>query len=144
MGLLKHLVGWPVTGPAFLVGFCVESVRGATLREVVDEEPVREQLLELQLRLELGEIDEETYLEREAELMRRFREVRAWRERLGLPTRGGPMRAPDAGPAAADASVESGEAVGEDGSADVAREGSSGDLTGENGSGSADVGGPGG
>lgn len=93
MGLLKHLLGWPVTGPAFLVGFCLETSKGAALRQVADEEPVREELLELQLRLELGEIDEETYLEREAELMRRFREVREWRERLGLPTRGGPVRA---------------------------------------------------
>jgi hypothetical protein len=32
------------------------------------------------------------YLEREAELMARLRDVRAWRERLGKATSGGPVR----------------------------------------------------
>jgi len=32
------------------------------------------------------------YVRREAELMQRFREVREWREKLGMPTSGGPVR----------------------------------------------------
>lgn len=89
LGLVKHLVGWPVTGPTYLLGFSLRQTRDAALREVADDTAVREELLELQLRLELGEIDEETYVEREAELIRRLRETREWRRRLGLPGAGG-------------------------------------------------------
>ncbi len=35
------------------------------------------------MQLELGDIDDAEYVEREAALMTRLREVRAWRERLG-------------------------------------------------------------
>lgn len=96
MGLLstlKHAVGWPVTGPLFLTRYSMEKVRDSAIRELTDPEPVREALKELHLRLEQGEIDEEEYREEEARLMRRLREVREWRERLGMPTRGGPVRA---------------------------------------------------
>lgn len=89
--LLKHVVGWPATAPAFLLNFSLRQVQQATLREVADDTRVREDLLELQLLLELGEIDEEEYLEREAEIMRRLREVREWRRQLGLPVSGGTL-----------------------------------------------------
>ena len=39
--------------------------------------------MELQLRLELGEIDEAEYAKAEAVLMQQLRDVREWRERLG-------------------------------------------------------------
>lgn len=89
MGLVTHLLGWPVTGPAALVKLSLGSIRDSAIREVADETSVREALMELQLELELGEIDEAEYERREAEIMRRLREVRAWRRRLGLPIRGG-------------------------------------------------------
>jgi hypothetical protein len=46
----------------------------------------------LQMLLELGDIDDAEYLRREADVMLRLREVRAWRERLGMATAGGPVR----------------------------------------------------
>jgi len=48
--------------------------------------------MELQMKLELGDITDDEYVEREAVLMARLREVRAWRERLGKATSGGPVR----------------------------------------------------
>lgn len=46
-----------------------------------DQEPVlREELVSLQLRLELGEIDEAAFAERERELLARLRELREERE----------------------------------------------------------------
>ena len=48
--------------------------------------------MELQMQLELGDIDDAEYVRREAELMARLREVRAWRERFGKGTSGGPVR----------------------------------------------------
>jgi len=48
--------------------------------------------MELQMLVELGDIDDEEYLRREGVLMQRLREVREWRERLGMATAGGPVR----------------------------------------------------
>lgn len=103
--LLKHLVGWPVTGPLYLTRFSMEKARDTAIRELTDESKVKEALMELQLRLQEGEIDEETYEEEEARLMHRLREVRAWRERLGLGRRGGPVRMPR-GPGASGPAAE--------------------------------------
>ena len=44
------------------------------------------------MQLELGDITDDEYVEREAVLMARLREVRAWRERLGKGMSGGPVR----------------------------------------------------
>jgi hypothetical protein len=48
--------------------------------------------MELQMQLELGDVDDAEYVRREAELMARLRDVRAWREQLGKATSGGPVR----------------------------------------------------
>lgn len=98
MGLLKllgHAVAWPVTGPAFLTRYSMGQARDAAVRELTDDEPVRRELLELQLRLDEGRIDEQAYEEEEAALMQRLREVREWREKLGMPVQGGPVRMED-------------------------------------------------
>jgi hypothetical protein len=51
--------------------------------------------MELQIKLEMGEIDDAEYLRREAEVMQRLREVREWREKYGMSTSGGPVRVAD-------------------------------------------------
>jgi hypothetical protein len=96
MGILKHLLFWPVTGPAFLTEFALEKVDDVARRELTDDEPIKAELMELQMALDADEIDNATYLERESELMARLREVRQWRERFGMPTSGGPVRVADA------------------------------------------------
>jgi hypothetical protein len=60
--------------------------------ELTDDTPIKEDLMALQLQLEMGEIDDPEYVRREKEIMQRFREVREWREKLGMPTSGGPVR----------------------------------------------------
>ena len=60
--------------------------------ELTDDAPVKQELMQLQMQLELGDIDDEEYVRREGLLMARLREVRAWRERLGKATSGGPVR----------------------------------------------------
>ncbi|HEX2090904.1 MAG TPA: gas vesicle protein GvpG [Longimicrobiaceae bacterium] len=92
MGLLKHLLFWPVTGPEFLVRFSLDRIQGVVREELTDDQSIKEELLALQMRLELGEIDDQEYVEQEAALMQRLREVREWRERLGMGTAGGPVR----------------------------------------------------
>ena len=46
----------------------------------MDDGPVKEELLLLQMRLEDGEIEEDEFAEREAALFQRLREIRAYRE----------------------------------------------------------------
>ena len=48
---------------------------------MMDDGAVKEQLLELQMALETGDIDDDEYVEREAVLMRRLREIRELRQR---------------------------------------------------------------
>jgi hypothetical protein len=69
VGLLKHLLFWPVTGPAFLTRFSLEKVEGAVRTELTDDSSVKQDLMELQMQLELGDIDDDEYVAREAELM---------------------------------------------------------------------------
>ena len=95
MGLLKHLLFWPVTGPSYLARFSLEKVEGAVKTELTDDTSVKRDLMELQMQLELGDIDDEEYVEREAALMRRLRQVRQWKERFGMPTSGGLVRVAD-------------------------------------------------
>ncbi|HET9947469.1 MAG TPA: gas vesicle protein GvpG [Longimicrobiales bacterium] len=91
MGLVKHLLLWPVTGPLALVDFTMRQVEGMVRRELTDDERVKEDLMALQMRLELGEIDEAEYERAEAEIIERLRETRAWRRRFGMEKEWAPL-----------------------------------------------------
>lgn len=99
MGLLKHLLFWPVTGPLFLAEFSLGKVEGVVREELTDDTRIKAELMELQLKLELGDIDAAEYDAREAALMRQLREVREWREEFGMGVSGGPVRVQAAGEA---------------------------------------------
>ncbi len=92
MGLLSNLLFFPVAGPVAGIRWTLTNVQKIVEEELTDDEPVKQELMELQMQLELGDITDEEYVEREAALMARLREVRAWRERLGKATAGGPVR----------------------------------------------------
>ena len=92
MGLLSTIVFWPVKGPVAGIKWTLGKVQRVVEDELVDDTPVKEALMELQMRLELGDIDDDTYVAEEAALMRQLRDIRDWRERLGMGTAGGPVR----------------------------------------------------
>ena len=92
MGIIKHLLFWPVTGPVAGIRWTLGKVQRVVEEQLVDDTPIKQELMELQMLVELGDIDDDEYARREAVLMQRFREVREWRERLGMPTAGGPVR----------------------------------------------------
>jgi hypothetical protein len=92
LGILKHLLFWPITGPTFLARFSLEKVEDTVREQLTDDQVIKEELLALQMRLELGEIDDEEYVRREAELMQDLRDIRHWREQLGMGMSGGPVR----------------------------------------------------
>ena len=78
MLLIDDLLFAPVTGFKFILG----QIQKIADRELNDDSLIKEQLLELQMRLELDEISEEDYAEREAELFARLRVIRE--RQLGL------------------------------------------------------------
>lgn len=112
MGLLKHLLFWPVSGPLFLARFSMDKVQGVVRDELTDDSRIKAELLELQLQLELGDIDDDEYVRREAEIMAQLRDVRQWREEFGMGVSGGPVRVQGSEPSvpAADQVVDEDEA----------------------------------
>jgi hypothetical protein len=92
MGLLSNLLFFPITGPVAGIKWSLRKVAQVVDEELTDDSSIKQELMELQMQLELGDIDDEEYVAREAQLMARLREVRAWRERLGKGVSGGPVR----------------------------------------------------
>jgi hypothetical protein len=92
MGLISNLLLFPISGPVAGIKWSLRKVAQVVDEELTDDTPVKQDLMELQMQLELGDIDDAEYARREAEIMQRFREVRAWRERLGKSVPGGPVR----------------------------------------------------
>jgi hypothetical protein len=92
MGLLTNILLAPFLGPVWGTRWTLEKVDRVVKEELTDDTPIKEELMELQLKLEMAEIDDAEYTRRETELMQRLREVRDWREKLGMSTSGGPVR----------------------------------------------------
>lgn len=92
MGLLTNILFFPVTGPVAGVRWSLNKVLQVAEEELSDDTPIKQELMELQMKLELGDIDDDEYVRREADLMLRLREVRAWKERLGKDVSGGPVK----------------------------------------------------
>ncbi|WP_330456346.1 gas vesicle protein GvpG [Streptomyces sp. NBC_00820] len=79
MGLFTQLVTLPLA-PVRGVGWVVERVLEAAEDEYYDPAPVHRALADLEQRLLAGEIDEETFDQREDELLDRLEEIRAYRQ----------------------------------------------------------------
>jgi hypothetical protein len=92
MGILSKIIFFPVTGPVAGIKWSLGKVMGVVEEELTDDTPIKQELMELQMKLELGDITDDEYVEGEAALMARLREVRDWKERFGKATSGGPVR----------------------------------------------------
>ena len=71
----------PVTLPFSGFRFILDQLAQMAERELLDEDRIREDLLLLQLQLDEGEIGEDEYLAREADVIARLRLAREYRER---------------------------------------------------------------
>jgi hypothetical protein len=97
MGILSKILFFPVTGPVAGIKWSLGKVAQVVDEELTDDTPIKNELMELQMKLELGDITDDEYVAREAEIMKRLREVRAWKERLGKAVTGGPVKVSDSG-----------------------------------------------
>jgi hypothetical protein len=75
--MLFKLLGAPITLPAAGLKFVLQQIADMADAELNDESTVHEQLLLLQVQLEEGDIGEDEYVEHEAELMQRLRDIKA-------------------------------------------------------------------
>lgn len=92
MGLLTNLLLFPISGPVAGIKWSLRKVAQVVDEELTDDSSIKQELMELQMQLELGDITDDEYVAREADLMQRLRDVRLWRERLGKAVPGGPVR----------------------------------------------------
>ncbi len=92
MGLITNILLAPFLGPVWGTRFTLDKIDRAVREQLTDDTPIKEDLMALQMKLEMGEIDDDQYMQQEAEIMQRLREVREWRERFGMSVGGGPVR----------------------------------------------------
>jgi hypothetical protein len=97
MGILTNILLSPFLGPIWGTKWTLDKVDRVVREELTDDTSIKEDLMALQLKLEMGEIDDDEYVRSEAEIMKRLREIREWREEFGMSTSGGPVRVADGG-----------------------------------------------
>lgn len=81
--MLFKILGAPITAPAAGLKFIFHQIQEMANQELFDEHRIYDELLLLQVQLDDGEISEEEYNEREADIMVRLRAARAHREQTG-------------------------------------------------------------
>jgi hypothetical protein len=77
---MAFLIDDILLSPITLVRWIGENLHEVAMQEMTDESKVQEELLELQLPYEIGEITAEEYERRETELMQRLEEMRRLKE----------------------------------------------------------------
>jgi hypothetical protein len=76
MGLLLKLLALPVSGPIEGVIWIADKIAEQADQEMYNEDAVRGQLMELELRLDMGEISEQEFEESETALLDHLRVIR--------------------------------------------------------------------
>lgn len=76
MGFVFDILTAPVLGPIRGVCWLAGKLSDIAEGELLDEDRVRGELLELQMRLEMGEVTDDEYAEQEKILMERLKDIR--------------------------------------------------------------------
>jgi len=80
--LLDDILLLPIKGPIAGFRWIMTTIQKMADEELMNDQPWKERLIELQMRLELGEISEEEYTVQEAEVFQALRDIRARKEEL--------------------------------------------------------------
>lgn len=80
--LIDDLLLLPFTGPISGFQWVMRTIQKMADEELMNDQPWKERLIELQMRLELGEIGEEDYGREEAIVFQALRDIRARREAM--------------------------------------------------------------
>src|SRR5512140_716067 len=82
MFLLDDLLLLPIRLPVSGFNWILKQIQTMANEELLNDQPWKERLIELQMMLEVGEISEEEYGQQEAQVFRALREIRARREEM--------------------------------------------------------------
>ena len=80
--LLDDILLLPIKGPIAGFRWVMSTIQKMADEELMNDQPWKERLIELQMRLELGEISEEEYVVEEATVFQALRDIRARKEAL--------------------------------------------------------------
>src|SRR3954468_16290232 len=84
--MIFTLLSLPLDG----IKFVFNTIAKVAEEQYTDDAPLKEQLLELQVKLDSGEITEDQYVEEEARILRSLRDIQHYkREKAGLPAEDG-------------------------------------------------------
>jgi hypothetical protein len=83
MFLLDDILLLPLRLPVAGFNWILRQIQTMADEELLNDQPWKERLIELQMMLEVGEITEEDYGREEAQVFKALREIRARREELG-------------------------------------------------------------
>ena len=80
--LLDDILLLPITGPIAGFRWVMTTIQKMADEELMNDQPWKERLIELQMMLEVGEISEEEYGREEAIVFQALRDIRARKEAL--------------------------------------------------------------
>ena len=89
MFLLDDILMLPMKLPIAGFNWIMKQIQTMANEELLNDQPWKERLIELQMMLEVGDINEEDYTREEAIVFQALREIRARREELARQQRGG-------------------------------------------------------
>jgi hypothetical protein len=80
--LLDDLLLLPIKGPIAGFNWIMKQIQTMADEELLNDQPWKERLIELQMQLELRDITEEEYAVAEAQVFQALRDIRARREQI--------------------------------------------------------------
>lgn len=80
MRLLSEILLSPVSGPVRAAGFVLNRIKDQVEAEYLDEGKVQAELLDLTLRYDRGEVNDDEYKEQEAAILQHLNDIRAYKE----------------------------------------------------------------
>jgi hypothetical protein len=80
--LVDDILLFPIKGPIAGIRWVMRTIQTMADEELMNDQPWKERLIELQMRLELGEVSEEDYVREEAVVFQALRDIRARREEV--------------------------------------------------------------
>lgn len=82
MFLLDDILMLPLKLPVAGFNWIMKQIQTMANEELLNDQPWKERLIELQMMLELGDISEEEYAQQEAQVFAALREIRARKEEI--------------------------------------------------------------
>ena len=84
--LLDDILLFPLKGPIAGFRWIMKQIQTMADEELMNDQPWKERLIELQMMLEVGDISEEEFTRQEAQVFQALRDIRARREQVARDT----------------------------------------------------------